>query len=568
MLIVFDNAESILDPQVTDAQEIYAVVEELSRFNNICVCITSRISTTPPDFKLLDVPTLPVDAARDTFYRIYDSDDRSSSVNSILEQLDFHPLSITLLATVAHQNKWNTNRLTREWERRRTSVLQTQHNKSLATTIELSLASPMFQELGPDARALLGVVAFFPQGVNENNLDWLFPTIPDRTDIFDKFCILSLTYRSGNGFLTMLAPLRDHLSPKDPKSSSLLCATKDNYFTKMSVTIDPDSPSFAETRWITSEDVNVEHLLDIFTTIDPNSDSVWDACADFMYHLFWHKRRPTILKPKVEGLPDDHSSKPDCLFELSRLTRSVGNHAECKRLLIHSLKLRRERGSDRQVAVTLMVLSDVNRLMGLHEEGIQAAKEALGIYEQLGDTAQRAQCLIQLASVLDLDGQLDAAEAAASDAIGLLPEKGEPYRVCGCHCILGHICRSKGEMEKAIRHYELALEIATPFNWQDELFLAHYKLGALFRDKSRFDDAHAHIEQAKLYTANSTYNLGYAVELHAQVWYLQDKFEEARSEALRAIDIYEKLGATGDMEDCGKLLQDIQKELSNLATSD
>jgi len=166
--------------------------------------------------------------------------------------------------------------------------MQTEHSKSLAAAIELLLASPMFQELGPDARELLGVVAFFPQGVSEDNLDWLFPTISNRTNVIDKFCILSLAHRS-NGFITMLAPFRDYLSPKDPKSSSLLCTAKECYFTRMSVNINPNKPNFREARWIMSEDVNVEHLLDIFTTIDPDSGNTWDACANFMQHLRWHK---------------------------------------------------------------------------------------------------------------------------------------------------------------------------------------------------------------------------------------------------------------------------------------
>ena len=276
-------------------------------------------------------------------------------------------------------------------------MLQTRHKKSLAATIELSLASPMFQELGPDARALLGVIAFFPQGVNENNVDWLFPTISNGSDTLDGFCVLSLTSRSTDGFITMLAPLRDYLSPKDPKSSPLLCAAKECYFTRMSVNLSPQNSGFRETRWIISEDVNVEHLLDIFTEIDADTGSVWKACIDFMAHLSSHKPRLTLLAPKVEGLPDDHHCKIGCLTELSMLLSSTGNYAESKRVLGRALTLGRERGRDDEIVLMLCHLSHINFHMHLCGEGIQQAQEALEIYAQYGDKVEQENCLIQLA---------------------------------------------------------------------------------------------------------------------------------------------------------------------------
>ena len=563
MLIVLDTAESILDPQGADAREIYASVEELSQFNNPCIFITSRISTTPPDFTHLDVPTLSKNAARDTFCRIYGNDNGIDLVNGILEQLDFHPLSITLFATVGHQNRWDAKRLAREWEHRRTRVLRTDHGNSLATTIELSLASPLFQQLGPDVRALLEVVAFFPQGVDENNLEWLFPTIPDRADVFDKFCVLSLTYRNG-GFVTMLAPLRDYLYPRDPMSSSLLRAVKECYFTRMSANVDPGGPGFIKTRWITSEDVNVEHLLDVFTTVDGSSTDAWQACAKFMEYLYWHKKRLTVLGPKIEGLPDGHHSKPGCSLELALLLEQVGNRAECKRISTHALKLWRERGDDKKVARAVGLLSDTNRRMGLRKEGLEQAKEAIEISERLGDTLIQVEFLIRLALLLQDDKQLDAAEEAASRAINLIGVKGDQFLLGGSHFALDHIYRSKGETEKVIFHFKMTLQIAIPFDWHDALFLTHYSLAQLFRDQSKLEDAQAHIERAKPHTIDSAYYLGLILELQASVWYKQDRLEEARSGVLRAADIYGGLGAA---RDCRELLGDIQAKSDVLAFS-
>ena len=567
IFIVLDNAESILDPQGTDAEEINAVVEELSQFDNISLCITSRISTVPSDCETLDVPTLSIEAARDAFYRIYKNSERSDPIDNVLDQLDFHPLSITLLATVAHQNKWETDRLMREWERQRTRVLQTMHNKSFAATIELSLASPMFQELGPDARALLEVVAFFPQGIDPNNLEWLFPTISNGKNLFDKFCVLSLTYRSSS-FITMLAPLRDHLHPKDLKSSALLCMAKERYFTRMSVDTDPNKPGFGESRWIVSEDVNVERLLDAFTTIDANSVSVWNSCADFIRHLVHHKQRLTILKPRIERLPDDHPSKPNCLFQLSQLLKMVGNYMERKRVLTHTLKLWRERGNDRGVAQALRLLSDTNLRMGLHEEGLQQVEEASRILEQVGDAVGQARCLTFLGSLLYSNRQFDAAEDAASRAIGLLPEKGYQYRVCEAHRLLGNIYHSKGETEKAVHHLEIARGIASAFNWNHRLSFIHQDLAKLSHDKGEFDDAQAHVERAKSYVVHHAYYLGLAMQLQASLWYNQHRLEEARAEALCAVDVFEKFGAAEDLKECRVLLGWIEKEMNKPAIPD
>ena len=41
------------------------------------------------------------------------------------------------------------------------------HKESLAVTVEPSLASPTFQQLEPNVRGLLEVVAFFLQGVDD-----------------------------------------------------------------------------------------------------------------------------------------------------------------------------------------------------------------------------------------------------------------------------------------------------------------------------------------------------------------------------------------------------------------
>ena len=558
MILFLDNAESILDPQGTDARDVYSVVEELSRFNNICLGITSRISTVPSHYKRPVISTLSMESACDIFYDTYDNAGRSDVISDLVKQLDFHALSITLLATTASHNMWDYDRLAKEWKVHHGQVLRTDYNESLAATVELSLASPTFLNLGPNARDLLGVIAFFPQGVSEDNLDWLFPTIPDGQVIFDKFCVLSLTYRS-NGFVTMLAPIRDYLQPSDPKSSPLLCATKGHYFSRLSVTLDPGNPGFEEARWIVLEDVNVEHLLNVFTSIDAESDDVWDACNNFFRHLYWYKRRYTVLGPKIEGLPDNNRSKPKCLFQLSQLALSAGNFVEQKRLLSRSLELQKEQGDSFGAALTLRELSTANWQLGLSKEGIQQAREAVGIFQRLDIAVGEANCLHHLARLLHADGQLDAAEEAVTRAINILPEKGGEFSLCQFYRGLGNIFIDKGEGGKAFDHFEKALGIASAFKWNGELLWINDSLAKLSLREDRFDEANTYIEQAKKHAAGNKYNLGRITEHQANILHQKGNLEDAASEALGALGIYEGLGASQDAGRCKRLLGTIER---------
>jgi tetratricopeptide (TPR) repeat protein len=287
-----------------------------------------------------------------------------------------------------------------------------------------------------------------------------------------------------------------------------------------------------------------------------------------MIHLSWHKPRQTILGSKIEALADDHPSKSKCLSQLAELFGKAGNITEQKRLLTHTLELERRRGNDSQVAATLRYLSDTNRLLNLHEEGIWQMEEALEIAERIGDTIEQAECLNNLAYLLFEDGEPDAAEKAASRAIDLVPETGQEYLACDLHLVLGRIYRSKGEKEKALHHFETSLRIASPFDWHRMLYWIHYSLAQLFGDGGELDDESTHIEQAKAHAVDCSmqYELGRAMQMQARVWYEQLRLEDAKSEALYALEIFEKLGEVKAVEICRRLLQNVERAIENEST--
>ena len=205
-------------------------------------------------------------------------------------------------------------------------------------------------------------------------------------------------------------------------------------------------------------------------------------------------------------------------------------------------------------------LSVANIELSLYKEGIKQVKEALAIYERLGQVWGQADSWRFLVILLRMEERFNEAEEAASRALDMLPDKGEEFLVCQFHRVLGGIYISKKEGEKAIHHFMEALGIASTFGWEQELFLINDSLAQLFLSQEKFDDANDHIERAKSHVSCDEYNLGCAMKMQAEIWYRQNRLKEASFEALGALEIYEKLGASEDMKRCKDLLRDIGRD--------
>ncbi|KAH7922653.1 hypothetical protein BV22DRAFT_1131257 [Leucogyrophana mollusca] len=255
ILIVLDNAETFQDA-VSGADRIAEAIDELGALPSVRIILTTRNRRVSTNLRriVIDVPTLDPSAAREVFTQIYWTDGSPAIIDKLLSALDFHPLSVNLLAHVATENQWTLGQLLSAWEKQQTDLLEVGGGKlqSLSVMIELSLASSSIKQLGNDARHVMQVAAFLPQEIIEKNLKDLFPTIPNVRTIVDALCRHSLLYHKTEAH-TMLSPIRLHISNTHHTISLDLTHIRRYYHRQLN---HDDGGA-----WITTEDANLELLI-------------------------------------------------------------------------------------------------------------------------------------------------------------------------------------------------------------------------------------------------------------------------------------------------------------------
>ena len=248
----------------------HSKVEELARFEDISVFSHAGPRKFPPLANKSKSPPPPsTGSVTDASYRVFPQTDSPDTVNAF-EQLNFiHFQSFTSLllptrifgaSPAQRKNRINSGPMcfrcgtTRAFGRR--SILS--HRSDL-------LPPPVSIAFGPDARGILESIVLLPQGVDGGNLGWLF--------------------RRSSTHLAYL--------PKSTEAScSLRCSPPSVTTSDLSTLVHPScSPRGRNTI---SEDLNVEHLLDVSMSPQAEHGRTWTSCDTFLDH-YRHESRPVDL---------------------------------------------------------------------------------------------------------------------------------------------------------------------------------------------------------------------------------------------------------------------------------
>ena len=205
LMLLLEGVDSILNPLNPQYQEISATIEEFGNYENVCLVTTSRMRPEVRGFHRVDVTTISEDDARETFYILCNLP-KSSAVDSLIARLDFHPLTIELLACCVRENDWDELTLLQVLGDDQTGALKTSDYQRLMDAMDPVLRPLTVNELGTSVLDMLEAIAASPCGVEERELEKETAGIGELVDALCKF---SLVYRQ-DGAVKIFAPARSY----------------------------------------------------------------------------------------------------------------------------------------------------------------------------------------------------------------------------------------------------------------------------------------------------------------------------------------------------------------------
>jgi tetratricopeptide (TPR) repeat protein len=408
-LIVLDNAETFEEASASSTlRDIPPAIAEIASIPGVILILTSRSRRNALNVRWITkvIPPLDSSSAQKMFFEIYQHTSCSEAeedIKGLLKELDFHPLSINILANAAQQNGWSPTMLLKRWNDRHSKVLDGGKGKlqSLSGTMQLSLNSLSVQDLGEDGLRALAIIAFLPQGLNESLASDLLPSLSQIDTICDVLCMQSLVYRQDN-FLKMLAPIRHYVRDSLSAPDSTCLQEIRAFYCRTIASCSKERDQYASI--IISDHLNIEHVVAFnLGCIRDDADETYIACWQFLLCLVRHLPRPTTLTPAISNIVENSSTwmlKAFCFIALAKLYDTLSQLVEASQAYQAAEALYLTAGDQESMGSCIIDRADMLRCQGrfIQSQNLLEDLQHSDSWESLSETTKtQAWCCLDIA---------------------------------------------------------------------------------------------------------------------------------------------------------------------------
>ena len=218
-ILLLDNFETLWKDE--NLEDLKDFLKQLAAVGELALLITYR--GIPPSFGIkwtheCKLPKIAFPDDQKIFLKIAGQQFANDpNLQDLIDAMDGVPLAIELIAHLAIEEATLAS-LFDQWKERKTDLLHrgTTPDESWPVSLGLSLA-----RLQPAEQILLSCIAFLPDGISQKYLE---DKLPHDALSLEKLLHLGLVEKMENGWLEMLAPIREHInrhSDDSPDKSQL-----------------------------------------------------------------------------------------------------------------------------------------------------------------------------------------------------------------------------------------------------------------------------------------------------------------------------------------------------------
>jgi tetratricopeptide (TPR) repeat protein len=507
VLLILDNLESL---KIQPLRELLGVAKGWSEAGESRVLITTRMANLEyPDYCYLPLKGLDWEDALDYFQALAKLPPEPEiplpereTLLDLFEQVDFHPLSIGLLA---QQLKFRA--IEELGERLEKLLLETPDNPLLAS-LNLSL-----ERLTPEARQWLPRLGVFQGGALESRLLEITElAAPEWAGLRQELAttgLIQIEHIPGINtpfleFHPTLAPvLWSRLSPEE--QAALSARHRERYYGLSGYLYEEDRRHPHEARAIAQRELpNLLHAVDGALTAGEEKAMEFVGYLDRFLDFFGLHRDRAALIQQAEAVAGAVGSRHWVLAHSNRgeQLQKAGRHGEAQAVFEEVLQ---ELGTapSYERCTTLGRLGRCFHGQGQLESAEAHYRQALAVVWQLDASphVRRQISLLQtgLADVLRDKGDYAGARAAYAVGLAIAEELGNLRQVAVGNAQLGTLARAQNDLPEAERRQWEALTIFQRLREPAAEAIAWHQLGWVYQEARRWDAAErAYRESARI----------------------------------------------------------------------